>query len=344
METFESENITQGLAEKRHNLALWLETAPAGEKDLHLGPAGEDAVREHIHVLDAALQKAGQGVLGICTICHEPVDEGLLEMDYTADVCLSHLTPEETRPLERELELSRMVQRALLPQEAPAIPGLELAAFLRPAQIVGGDFFDFPRFGDGRYGITIADVVGKGVSAGLIMASMQTALRALVPESDTPAGVLARLNALFSHNAFFTTMVTLFLGAYDPSTRRLVYSNAGHNPPLIYRPVKDGPDELFSLRPTAPAIGLLEDPPFREGTVELAPGNLLLFYTDGVTEAFNPQDEQYGIDRLEDFLHRNADTSPKSLIRGLQRELMEFAQGEQFADDITLIAGKITVE
>ena len=344
METIDTQNLTQGLAEKRQNLALWLETAPASEKDLHLGPAGEDAVREHIHVLDEAVEKAGQGVLGICTICGEPVDEGLLEMDYTANVCLSHLTPEEARPLEREMELSRMVQRALLPQEAPAIPGLELAAFLRPAQIVGGDFFDFPRFKDGRYGITIADVVGKGVSAGLIMASMQTTLRALVPESDSPAGVLARLNALFSHNAFFTTMVTLFLGAYDPASRHLTYTNAGHNPPLVYRAGNNGTGELFSLRPTAPAIGLLEDPPFREQTVDLAPGDLLLFYTDGVTEAFNPQDEQYGIDRLEDFLHRSAGAAPKGLIRGLQRELLEFAQGEQFADDITLIAGKMTVE
>ncbi len=341
MNTMETQNLKEGLVEKRQNLALWLETAPPVEKDLHLGLAAEEAVRDHIHVLDEAVEKAGQGTLGVCRICGEPVEGELLEMDYTANVCLSHLTPEEARPLERELELSRMVQRALLPQEAPAIPGLDLAAFLRPAQIVGGDFFDFPRFRDGRYGITIADVVGKGVSASLIMASMQTALRALVPESDSPASVLARINGLFAHNAYFTTFVTLFLGAYDATTHSLTYSNAGHNPPLIYRAGEDGRGKILCLRPTAPAIGLLEDPPFREETAWLVPGDLLLFYTDGVPEAFNDQDEQYGMERLEDFVRRNVDASPKGLIRGLQRDLLEFIHGERFADDITLIAGRM---
>ncbi len=341
MDTMETQNLKEGLVEKRRNLAVWLETAPASEKDLHLGPAGEESVHDHIHVIDEAVEKAGRGALGICRICGEPVDEELLEMDYTANVCLSHLTPEEARPLERELELSRMVQRALLPQEAPAIPGLDLAAFLRQAQIVGGDFFDFQRFQDGKYGITIADVVGKGISASLIMASMQTALRALVPESDSPESVLTRINGLFAHNAYFTTFVTLFLGAYDASTQALTYSNAGQNPPMLYRASENKRGELFYLRPTAPAIGLLEEPPFREATIRLMPGDLLLFYTDGIPEAFNDRGEQYGMDRLEDFIRRNGDATPKGLIRGLQRELTEFTRQEELADDVTLIAGRV---
>jgi phosphoserine phosphatase RsbU/P len=342
METMETRGITEGLVEKRRNLAVWLETAPAEDKDLHLGPASEEAVHRHLHVLDEAVVRAGQGALGLCKICGEPVDEELLEMDYTACVCLSHLTEEEARPLERELELSRMVQRALLPQEAPAVPGMELAAFLRPAQIVGGDFFDFQRFEDGKYGIAIADVVGKGVSASLIMASMQTAMRALVPENDHPEAVLTRINGLFTHNAYFTTFVTLFLGAYDASAHTLIYSNAGHNPPILFRTGDHRNGSLIYLHPTAPAIGLLEDPPFREQSIRLQPGDCLLLYTDGVPEAFNDQDEQYGMERLENFVRCNANASPKDLIRALQRELTEFTHGEPLADDVTIISGRLT--
>jgi sigma-B regulation protein RsbU (phosphoserine phosphatase) len=263
-------------------------------------------------------------------------------MDYTSEVCLSHLTVEEAKPLERELELSRVVQRALLPQEIPSIPGLDLAAFLRPAQIVGGDFFDFPRFQDGRTGILIADVVGKGVSASLIMASFQTALRALVPESDSPSGVLNKINSLFSHNIYFTTFVTLFLGAYDPATHTFTYTNAGHNPPVLVRARQSGQTVLIHLKPTAPAIGLLEDPPFVENSIALEPGDLMLFYTDGIPEAFNNLNEQFGMERLEEYLLRDHGETPKALIRGLQRELLYFTEGQPLSDDITIIACRIS--
>ena len=187
------ERIRTGLLEKRRYLGEWLRSVPVGRRQRLLGPADEQAVQISLQVIDANLAKAAEGTLGLCRVCHDYVDTRLLEMDYTACVCLDHFSDQERRRLEAELELSQTVQKALLPQHMPAIPGLDLAVFSRPAQIVGGDYFDFFRFRDGAHGLAIADVAGHGVAAGLLMASLQTALRTLVPESDSPADVLQRL-------------------------------------------------------------------------------------------------------------------------------------------------------
>lgn len=328
-----SENLTQ----TRRNLARWLEETPSAVRQARLGPAPEQDVQEHLHVLDTALDQVAGNTFGVCKVCGEGVDEVLLEMDYTADVCLGHFSDEQLRQLEYELELSQIVQRSMLPQEVPHIPGLALAAFNRPAQIVGGDFFDFLEFQDGRHAILIADVAGKGVSAGLIMASIQTALRSLVPVGTSPADVLSHLNRLFAHNIHFTTFVTLFLGAYDPVTRLLDYCNAGHNPPLLYRRTNGAAYEIQALKPCGAAIGLVEDPQFKDVSVPMFPGDLLLLYTDGVSEAINPSQEEFGVPRLEAFLNHSAGLSPRDLITGLRRELDLFTANSTPFDDTTMI-------
>jgi hypothetical protein len=123
----------------------------------------------------------------------------LLQMDYTSAVCLGHFSDEELRQLESELELSQVIQRGLLPQRVPSIEGMNLAAFNRPAQLVGGDYFDFVDFKDGKHGLVMADVSGHGVSAGMFMSSLQTAFHTLVPEADSPLDVLERINRLYYH-------------------------------------------------------------------------------------------------------------------------------------------------
>ena len=246
--------VEKSLDEKRQNLYHWLETAPAEEKEICL--CEDDAcMAPHLQVITNSLDEASQGMLGVCEVCHELVDERRLEVDYTACICLDHLSEEERRSLESELELSQIIQRALLPQQAPSIPGLELAAFSRPVEILGGDYFDFLRFADGAYGIAIADVVGHGVSASILMSSLQTALGTLVPMSNAPAAVLERINHFYIHNINLTTFITAFLAHYDPNTRMLTYSNAGQTPPLVFR--KETRQELW-LKPTAAAIGLVE--------------------------------------------------------------------------------------
>lgn len=329
------------LLDKRHNLTLWLQTATTSQKRMRLASASERDVHTHLEVLDTALEKAEAETLGLCTICHEYIQTEYLEMDYTACVCIDHLSPEEIRRLEHELELSQVVQRALLPQQIPEISGLEIAAFSRPAEIIGGDYFDFFRFADGNHGLAIADVAGKGVSASLLMASVQTALRALVPLSETPVEVLRQLNRLFYHNINFTTFVTLFLGSFDPKLQTLTYSSAGHNPPLVFCKRPNGREPISWLRPTGPAIGLVEEPPFTLDETGLAPGDTLLLYTDGVTEAMSPQQEQFGEARLAALVQNDSGISPKELIGVLRQSLLEFTAGQQPADDTTILACRI---
>lgn len=341
MESRVFENIRGNLLEKRQNLMEWVRTTPARKRQVRLGPANEGAVQAHLQVLDAALEKTATKTLGQCIVCHDYVGTDLLEMDYTACVCIDHLSAEERRSLEYELELSQTVQRALLPQQVPEIPGLELAAFSRPAQIVGGDYFDFFHFRDGAHGLAIADVAGKGMSASLLMASVQAALRTMVPANESPVAVLQYLNHLFCHNIHFTTFVTLFLGSFDPAAHTLTYSSAGHNPPLIFRKQESAGDPISWLRPTGAAIGLVEESQFTAETVSLSPGDILLLYTDGVTEAMNLQQEQFGTERLAAFIRQESSLSAKDLVRALRNVLQEFTGGQPFADDTTIVACKI---
>src|SRR5512136_1104089 len=186
--------IQSSIQEKRHNLENWIGTASQPEKECCLENAGEPAVIEQLTVLDQTLEKAKNETLGICAICHGQVDESILAIDYTASVCLDCLSEEQRRQLESELEFSSEIQRALLPQQAPNFPGLDLAAYSRPAQIVGGDYFDFFQFSEGSYGLVVADVSGHGFSSSLLMSSLQTALHTLASDNHSVTEVIQRIN------------------------------------------------------------------------------------------------------------------------------------------------------
>ena len=332
------ERIHDSIRDKRENLATWVDTASAEEKSVHLGPAGAEPLQAHLQVMDTTLAKTQDQTLGLCIICHEPVDTPLLEMDYTSCVCLDHFTEPEKRQLESELEFSQEIQRALLPQEAPDISGVELAGFSQPAQILGGDIFDFPRYRDGMYGLAIADAMGHGVSASLLMTSLLTSLRTLVPENLSPVDVLEKINRLFLHNIHFTTFATVFLGWFDPQQRRLTYCNAGHNPPALYIARKK---EVQWLMPTGASIGLVENFQIEPVSLTLEEGDVLLLYTDGVVEAHNGQPGQFGYDRLSSLAQRNANLKPNELVQTLRRELAEFTDGHPLEDDVTIVAFKI---
>lgn len=331
------EEIETGLVETQTQLQQWLKTAPEEKQEHQLGTADETAVENRLHVLHDALEKAEAGTLGICEVCHEPVEEELLRMDYTSCVCLGHYSETELRALERDLELSQVVQRALLPQRPPDIAGIDTAAFSRPASIVSGDYFDFVQFKNGTHGFIVADVSGHGVSAGMLMTSLQTAFQTLAPETNSPLEVLERINRLYLHNINFTTFVTIFFGQFDPATRIFKYANAGHNSGYLYRPSQKA--EVW-LHPTGPAIGLTEGYPTRIEQVELLPGDSLVLYTDGITEAGNAGREPYGEDRLAEAIRGNAETSPERLIQAIVHDLTQFAQGVPFEDDTTLVVLK----
>jgi sigma-B regulation protein RsbU (phosphoserine phosphatase) len=330
------QRIQGGLAAKRKNVTEFLNSAPEEKKDLCC--EDEREVQAHLHVIETAIEKAGDETLGICTVCHGHVDSGLLEMDYTAHVCLDHLSEPERRRLEDELELSQIVQRALLPQASPSIPGVELAAFSRPAAIVGGDYFDFFNFKDGAHGLVIADIPGHGVSAGMLMSSLQTAIRTMAPETDSPSEILERINRFYIHNIHFTTFVTIFLARFDHVTHTLTYASAGHNPPVV---VNKQAAEVIWLKPTAPAIGLAEEFHSRTESVTLEHGDVLFLYTDGVTEAFNPALEQFGTVRLGELLGKNVSLGATDLIQTVRQGLEAFGAGRALEDDTTFVALKL---
>ena len=178
------QRIQTGLIEKRRNLIDWLRQTPELKKQVQLGPASERAVQDQIATVNTALKKIEDNTLGICEVCHGLVDAPLLEMDYTASVCLGDLSEPEQLRLQAELEFIQVIQRGLLPQQVPDIPGMDLAVFSRPARIVSGDYFDFFEFRDGAYGLAIADAMGHGMPASLLMSSLQSALRTLAQEYE----------------------------------------------------------------------------------------------------------------------------------------------------------------
>ncbi len=265
----------------------------------------------------------------------------LLEIDYGACVCLEHLSEDERRNLESELELAQSVQKMLLPQEVPDIPGLEIAAYSRPAQIVGGDYFDFIEFGGGFHGLAIADVAGHGVSASLHMASIQALLRTLAPANKSPSEVMSQVHKLFIHNIRFETFVTFFIGAFDSSTKTLTYCNAGHQPPLILRKTESKEQPVVMLRPTGAAIGLVEEAEFGEKTIDLQEGDLLVLYTDGVTEAMNIHNQQFGRERLKTLIRKVERMPVKKVIQKIRLSLEEFSEDRPFADDTTIMVCRI---
>jgi len=341
MEALLLERMRKGLLQKKNNLTEWLHATPLDKKQVLLGPLTEQSVRTRLDVIDDTISKADTKTLGKCEICHEDVEPELLEVDYTACVCIEHLSKEERHQLESELELAQDVQKMLLPQEAPDIPGLEIAAFSRPAQIVGGDYFDFVDFSNGLHGLAIADVAGHGVSASLHMASIQALLRTLVPISKSPAEVMRQIHKLFIHNIRFETFVTFFIGAFDSLTKTLTFSNAGHQPALVFRKNNSNKEAVEMLWPTGAAIGLIEEAEFAEKTIELHEEDLLVLYTDGVTEAVNLQYQEFGRERLIKLSEQVNNASAKQVVQEIRQGLEEFSEGKPLADDTTIVICKI---
>ena len=236
--------------------------------------------------------------------------------------------------MNRELQIAREVQERLLPGHTPAIPGLDVAGLCVPAREVGGDSFDYLALPNGEWGLAIGDVAGKGVSASLLMASLQASVRGLAAEgiADLPA-LMTRLNRLMYDATPSNRFATFMLGVFDSATRRMRLCGAGHNPALLLRA---GLVPQW-LRPKGVALGLVKQAKFSQMEITLAPGDLLLFYTDGVTEAMNPAGEQFGEERLAEWAASVSNLSSLALARDLVARVTSFAGEAPQHDDITII-------
>jgi phosphoserine phosphatase RsbU/P len=237
--------------------------------------------------------------------------------------------------LNRELEIAREVQEHLFPQRFPVVLGLDYCGHCRPAREVGGDYYDFLGLPDGRLGIAIGDVSGKGVGAALMMASLEASLRALAPVVDDPAELMGRVNSLVHQASATNRFATLFYAQFDPATRRMLYVNAGHNPPLVLRN-SAGSCKVLRLETGGPVIGLLRHR-YERGVFTLEAGDLLVLFTDGVSESMNARDEEWGEERLIGFAKS---CHGLTAVEGMWRILAAaraFAAGAEQHDDMTLV-------
>jgi sigma-B regulation protein RsbU (phosphoserine phosphatase) len=243
-----------------------------------------------------------------------------------------HLSLLEKDRMQRELALGQEIQKRLLPEPPHAIPGTEIAATSVACFEVGGDSYDFIDLPSGDLGLAIADVSGKGVAAALVMSSLQAAMRVAAPLDESPVRLAARLDKLVRDLAGGRKYVTLFFGFYSPATGRLRYVNAGHNPPLVLRH-----GGVTTLASTGVPIGLVPAPAWREAEVVLEPGASLVLFTDGMTEATSPEDEEFGNERFQALASSLVGRPASGLIAGLLEGVTAFEAGAPPSDDKTLV-------
>jgi sigma-B regulation protein RsbU (phosphoserine phosphatase) len=237
----------------------------------------------------------------------------------------------------RELEIAREVQERLFPQNYPAIAGLDCAGYCRPARGVGGDYYDFLQLEDGRLGIAIGDVSGKGIAAALLMASLQASLR-----GQAAAGVhdlsslMHNVNKLVYEASTSNRYATFFYGEYDAVTRRFSYVNAGHNPPLILRG-----GEVLRLEADGPVVGLLAGARYGQSECVLQAGDVFVAFTDGISEALNEQEEEWEEERFIPAAQVCRELSAKEMIQSIFREADAFTGAAKQYDDMTLLVMKL---
>jgi serine phosphatase RsbU (regulator of sigma subunit) len=235
--------------------------------------------------------------------------------------------------VEQELRTARRIQQTLLPKEVPQLAGWQIDVYYEPAREVGGDFYDFLRFGDGRLGIVLGDVTDKGVPAALVMATTRSMLRAAAQETTPPGAVLARVNDLLYTDLPANMFVTCFYGILDPTSGRLHFANAGQDLPCL----RSADAHVGEARATGMPLGLMPDMTYDENEVTLARADSVLFYSDGLVEAHNARREMFDTPRLTAYLSR--DVPADGQIAGLLRELAGFTgPGWEQEDDITLVA------
>ncbi|HZO56860.1 MAG TPA: SpoIIE family protein phosphatase [Bryobacteraceae bacterium] len=239
--------------------------------------------------------------------------------------------------MNREIEIAREVQERLFPQKLPRIDGLDCAGGCRPALGVGGDYYDFLALPGGRLGVVIGDVSGKGIAAALLMASLQASVRGQSLRGETDLALLmSNVNSLIYEASTSSRYATLFYAELDPATRRLDYVNAGHNPPLLVRG-----DTSIHLEAGGTVVGLLPRFPYQQGTISLQPGDVLVAFTDGISEAMNSADEEWGEEELLKAIRACQQLPAQEMIPVLLRNADAFVNGAPQHDDMTLVIVKL---
>jgi serine phosphatase RsbU (regulator of sigma subunit) len=238
---------------------------------------------------------------------------------------------------ESDLTLASQVQRRVLPRP-PIVPGIELAASMQPARLLGGDYYDFFQISDDVVDVVIADVSGKGAAASLLMPSLAVALRLRARELSGPAAIIKDLDGVLKQITSASTFVTMFYARINPSLRTLQYANGGHNPPLLVRP-RSG--EVIPLEEAGPIVGILPDAQFSDTLVKLESGDILTLFTDGCTEQENESDDQFSVDRLKELILSKENDSAAALVSRITEAVSTFAGTKEQEDDLTVVVAEI---
>ncbi|SYZ72705.1 putative Serine phosphatase [Candidatus Zixiibacteriota bacterium] len=327
------EHFRNLLLERQDNIQQWIEAGAGGTTE------SKEKAQALLVEIKTALGRVEHQTYGECKVCHGEVERHRLEVQPTSQVCLECISKEEKAQLEEELFLASKIHRALLPHDIARIDGFEVAVKSLAARTVGGDYFDFfPSETDGPTRVVIADAMGKGLPAGLLMSNIQGALKILSEEIESPSQLITRLNRWLCHNVPVTKFVSLACVAIESEAddrSRIIQANAGHCPPVLVR----HSGAIERLNPTGGVLGVHDAFDYCEETLYLDRGDLLLLYTDGVTETENESGEMFDESRMIEFLKANHSMlSLEALLAGLYDEVMKFSGHKDLQDDFTIIA------
>ena len=294
---------------------------------------------------DQTADEAEGFALGAADYIHKPVNPPILQARVDTHVALKKSMDElqalsralaaAKQRMEIELNVGRDIQQSMLPEEGPQPAEIALAASMDAAREVGGDFYDYFPLSDDEYCFCVADVSGKGVGAALFMAMTKLLIKSRAQDDRLPSKILTRVNADLAADNPECMFVTVFLGVINLRSGEISYTNAGHNPPLLRR--ADGTVAEVDAQ-HGPVLGIEEDREYGQGSFVLGQGEVLLVFTDGVTEAMDIADQPYSDERLLALVENLDQPSPAQLLTAVRTSVDEFAQGAEQADDITMIS------
>jgi sigma-B regulation protein RsbU (phosphoserine phosphatase) len=298
------------------------------------GVGSQGGIAELLHEVDAALERMEAGIYGLCEACHDTVERDRLLADPLIRLCLDHLNADQRRTLEQDLELAGQLQRGLLPETNLRFGGWTVSYHYRPLGLVSGDYCDLivRENGSTNFFFALGDVAGKGVAASLLMSQLHAIFRTLTATELPAQALVERASRIFCETTMSTFFATLICGRAD-SSGDIELCNAGHCPALVGHEGK-----VTRLVATGVPIGMFCDGRYSTQHVRLGPGETLLLYTDGVSEARSSTDEEFGEDRLVEFLTRQAQLPAEALIRACLDDLTAFCSGRPLLDDLTIMA------
>ena len=327
-------NFKQILSKHRDDL-LGIVESDCPHRDINLHGAEIKDVLGVVNDVKKALESIEKEEFGQCAICGGEVETERLHHDFTTHVCLEHYSEDELRDLEKDLELTAKIQKQLLPCCAPCIKDLQFAHFIKPAGIVGGDYYDFFNLRQDIQGIVIADVMGKGLPASMLLANLQASLKSFGPKHDDLGIMASKINELFRYSTQLIRFISLCLVSINVDEDKIQYCNAGHHPPVFW---DYNQKKIHWLNPTGPAIGLTHEAKYKTHTIEISSNDIIILYTDGLVEARNNTDNEFGEKRLATYVEKNHKKSAQELLTGLRQSAESFAG--KFQDDVALLVIK----